>query len=180
MPGNATSAHPRSRGEHTRGQGSGIDAGGSSPLARGTQVPTERRISDERLIPARAGNTLSRSSAPPSQPAHPRSHGEHGSLAYAWKCHFGSSPLARGTHARARLRHRRRRLIPARAGNTRYSAHRLLAHTAHPRSRGEHCRHIQDQPGRCGSSPLARGTLPHERRVGAVRRLIPARAGNTY
>ena len=177
-------------------------AHGSSPLARGTQVPTERRISDERLIPARAGNTSSTGGAKPQCSAHPRSRGEHVVHGRRQTSVLGSSPLARGTNTRKPCLPdgltsgssplargtpiatvpdvEVARLIPARAGNTRYSAHRLLAHTAHPRSRGEHCRHIQDQPGRCGSSPLARGTLPHERRVGAVRRLIPARAGNTY
>ena len=45
--------HPRSRGEH----GSGFGSGGSSPLARGTRHEATRYCVHRRFIPARAGNT---------------------------------------------------------------------------------------------------------------------------
>ena len=51
-------AHPRSRGEHTPRAHIDYSAAGSSPLARGTlhiQIIAHR---GDRLIPARAGNTL--------------------------------------------------------------------------------------------------------------------------
>ena len=132
-----------------------------------------------RLIPARAGNTSSTGGAKPQCSAHPRSRGEHVVHGRRQTSVLGSSPLARGTPIATVPDVEVARLIPARAGNTRYSAHRLLAHTAHPRSRGEHCRHIQDQPGRCGSSPLARGTPIEQLEEVVEVRLIPARAGNT-
>ena len=54
-----------------------VAAFGSSPLARGTRNTIKHFNILIRLIPARAGNTISGRSiaAPPS--AHPRSRGEH-------------------------------------------------------------------------------------------------------
>ena len=51
-------------------------------------------------------------------PAHPRSRGEHDMAALTLSCACGSSPLARGTHSIAAQLVGRKRLIPARAGNT--------------------------------------------------------------
>ena len=53
-------AHPRSRGEHAPGSGAFEFALGSSPLARGTQGGVRVEISNNGLIPARAGNTVRR------------------------------------------------------------------------------------------------------------------------
>ena len=50
----------------------------------------------------------------------------------------GSSPLARGTRAEQRDAGPRRRLIPARAGNTHMTDALEACVAAHPRSRGEH------------------------------------------
>ena len=91
----------------------------------------------------------------------------------------GSSPLARGTRGFLRRRCLRRRLIPARAGNTRFSRSRITAGSAHPRSRGEHAYPLYRRPHQRGSSPLARGTLRMGFCVIFLARLIPARAGNT-
>ena len=72
-----------------------------------------------------------------------------------------------------------RRLIPARAGNTRVPRIVSMILTAHPRSRGEHCAGGAKQGFGGGSSPLARGTLARCVCLLARLRLIPARAGNT-
>ena len=54
-----TTAHPRSRGEHTPASTSPSISGGSSPLTRGAQpMPSVIRII-KRLIPAHAGSTRS-------------------------------------------------------------------------------------------------------------------------
>ncbi len=50
--------HPRSRGEHQNTFSAVPGAAGSSPLARGAQAQGHRRASGERIIPARAGSTL--------------------------------------------------------------------------------------------------------------------------
>ena len=52
-----TTAHPRSRGEHSGPLWSRAHPRGSSPLARGTRSPTRGKLAAFRLIPARAGNT---------------------------------------------------------------------------------------------------------------------------
>ena len=49
-------AHPRSRGEHTKYPNTTAYKRGSSPLARGTWVSDRRGPESARLIPARAGN----------------------------------------------------------------------------------------------------------------------------
>ena len=91
----------------------------------------------------------------------------------------GSSPLARGTLRQQAGPDRERRLIPARAGNTRSCASPFSGTPAHPRSRGEHgCEHSMEFPD-AGSSPLARGTHGRDLAGPGLPRLIPARAGNT-
>ena len=111
-------AHPRSRGEHWLVHLRVVVSCGSSPLARGTHEYNPRYVSHIRLIPARAGNTAFVSMSRLITSAHPRSRGEHlvGSSSVGLGC--GSSPLARGTHAKYDVATCNHRLIPARAGNT--------------------------------------------------------------
>ena len=92
------SAHPRSRGEHASGKLSQITSGGSSPLARGTHFSKIPSGWSWRLIPARAGNTPHHAAGAGFGAAHPRSRGEHGTIAPKSMLSHGSSPLARGTH----------------------------------------------------------------------------------
>ena len=97
------------------------------------------------------------------------------------RCRYaGSSPLARGTLHFLKPSRSHPRLIPARAGNTTRAYTPTVVCSAHPRSRGEHRRH--DKPFRrlSGSSPLARGTRCAGGCRRRLRRLIPARAGNTF
>ena len=153
--------------------------GGSSPLARGTHYTLLLTIGCCRLIPARAGNTCGQIQLRNLHPAHPRSRGEH--IAYVrWLVGgLGSSPLARGTRGQPPGEAGRRRLIPARAGNTRVLGGTSAFLPAHPRSRGEHMLNHYQSMIFDGSSPLARGTQSGEPEQEGVTRLIPARAGNT-
>ena len=175
----ASPAHPRSRGEH-RSVLCSVPAGvGSSPLARGTQQALAYYRAVARLIPARAGNTSSRRHLAGLSPAHPRSRGEHVTVAGCSWGYTGSSPLARGTRTLPFEKRLSARLIPARAGNTELNLVTLSPAAAHPRSRGEHLHSFAAEMVNDGSSPLARGTpewLDNEREKD---RLIPARAGNT-
>ena len=137
----AASAHPRSRGEHSKFPLNRPPDCGSSPLARGTQFPAESYPRGFRLIPARAGNTPSslRRSGPCA--AHPRSRGEHRSVKAIASILYGSSPLARGTLRQRSRRRITQRLIPARAGNTRALADTSGSISAHsPLARGTHNR----------------------------------------
>ena len=90
-------AHPRSRGEHTTVCKTHLTGFGSSPLARGTLFAEITRRPNERLIPARAGNTSPPRSQPYRLAAHPRSRGEHMACRKCGVVGTGSSPLARGT-----------------------------------------------------------------------------------
>ena len=174
-----SSAHPRSRGEHSRQQQEEAGHFGSSPLARGTRTDRPERIPALRLIPARAGNTLPKDSVKSLRAAHPRSRGEHPAAGTHAIPSVGSSPLARGTpHTRINARSHTR-LIPARAGNTFQRLCEYHARAAHPRSRGEHSPFVPVILKDFGSSPLARGTLALCNDSTVYVRLIPARAGNT-
>ncbi len=56
--------HPRACGEHSSGATDNLGITGSSPRMRGTQLGPERKHQLKRFIPAHAGNTCSKSSAP--------------------------------------------------------------------------------------------------------------------
>ena len=91
----------------------------------------------------------------------------------------GSSPLARGLPGELPELLRLGRIIPARAGFTRGRSASSPAARDHPRSRGVYAEPSQDMRNRVGSSPLARGLLEAEDLGGAIKRIIPARAGFT-
>ena len=111
------------------------------------------------LIPARAGTTRSLLHPTGVGWAHPRSRGDHLSIAAPTGVNAGSSPLARGPRITRASPVGGGGLIPARAGTTRGA--------------------VLSAGGLHGSSPLARGprfdALTGENRAG----LIPARAGTT-
>ena len=156
--GDPSTAHPRSRGEHTIQSRAPSSRWGSSPLTRGTRALLRPRCTCQGLIPAHAGNTTQRPVMALCTWAHPRSREEHSSTARISKPPPGSSPLARGTrHSRTTARVSPG-LIPARAGNTNPASARKGHGGAHPRSRGEHAADRRHRPANQGSSPLARGT----------------------
>ena len=197
--GSRDSVHPRAGGEHGKHFAPGVVERGSSPRGRGTLRDPVRGRVVRRFIPARAGNTSSHSRDPMRSPVHPRAGGEHAN-ALATGSHsggssraggehedtkgleedaIGSSPRGRGTHRHHRARGRRRRFIPARAGNTTGSWRRSRARTVHPRAGGEHRSPSAPNAPVTGSSPRGRGTHRVGLAVVAVHRFIPARAGNT-
>ena len=67
--------HPRSRGVYEGFSLDGSPDPGSSPLARGLRRRTRGSFNPRRIIPARAGFTLSRASSEPMRWDHPRSRG---------------------------------------------------------------------------------------------------------
>ena len=91
----------------------------------------------------------------------------------------GLSPLARGTLTAWYAESHPERFIPAGAGNTEASNIWWTKRTVYPRWRGEHCTRRVLATGHPGLSPLARGTLRQPPASPAVRRFIPAGAGNT-
>ena len=154
--------HPRAGGEHDLSTSPPRWYIGSSPRGRGTHVFGRRRNSDDRFIPARAGNTRRRTASSVTGSVHPRAGGEHlmrlGAV-MSRTIPAGSSPRGRGTpglHLRGQAEDR---FIPARAGNTHFSVLPLFRPTVHPRAGGEHLKSGKIGRVNVGSSPRGRGTL---------------------
>ena len=171
--------HPRSRGVYEILHMRSSTMIGSSPLARGLPRRRPRIKARLRIIPARAGFTMTVFFTLIRIRDHPRSRGVY---VYFHNLRFdgnGSSPLARGLPAEDLAGDTSGRIIPARAGFTRPTARRARGGSDHPRSRGVYePRTTRWRPGP-GSSPLARG-LHVERQASAVGLgIIPARAGFT-
>ena len=134
---------------------------------------------ESRFIPAGAGNTCTAKPQPLTSSVYPRWRGEHTGGKRRIGAKIGLSPLARGTRHDRTLSDRRRRFIPAGAGNTvrRTVSKRHCA--VYPRWRGEHIEGEALDDVTVGLSPLARGTRLHARRYSGLYRFIPAGAGNT-
>ena len=111
--------HPRLRGEHAGRYQEFLFVLGSSPPARGTRYRYVRDYASRRFIPACAGNTSAQQEQHHSATVHPRLRGEHAYWRSITEDPGGSSPPARGTRRARHVRRRRRRFIPACAGNTR-------------------------------------------------------------
>ncbi|CQK61032.1 Domain of uncharacterised function (DUF2825) [Salmonella enterica subsp. enterica serovar Typhimurium str. DT104] len=114
----SSAVYPRWRGEHGHYERIGADAGGLSPLARGTQELNSLTVEDLRFIPAGAGNTPDKSFFSCSCSVYPRWRGEHGKATPFFIDLAGLSPLARGTLDVDEELLNRCRFIPAGAGNT--------------------------------------------------------------
>ena len=152
---------------------------GSSPRVRGTGYARIAGDSRTRFIPACAGNSKNCQAAVSSNPVHPRVCGEQVTGAPGTPSVNGSSPRVRGTGCWLRGVRRRRRFIPACAGNSRVSAFPAPQLSVHPRVCGEQSIIQSSSWPRYGSSPRVRGT-GGERGGGVVReRFIPACAGNS-
>ena len=171
--------HPRSRGVYHGRPSTGPRAGGSSPLARGLLSVALRPVCGARIIPARAGFTVKCLFMIAHSPDHPRSRGVYRPRRLSRRTRAGSSPLARGLRTYPRLRAGARRIIPARAGFTRWGRRRRGGGRDHPRSRGVYIVDRRPYSGGPGSSPLARGLRHRARRPAPGEGIIPARAGFT-
>ena len=174
------SVHPRARGEHIQGAQIGQTLSGSSPRTRGTPGKRWTRSTVWRFIPAHAGNTGSGKGSGRKKSVHPRARGEHMALNGKKFKSGGSSPRTRGTPHSFRRLCPRRRFIPAHAGNTAFRPRLKGRWAVHPRARGEHVSGFYAHGKNVGSSPRTRGTQQIEDAGAAIRRFIPAHAGNTY
>ena len=115
---------------------------------------------------------------PAANSVHPRTGGERNRSDRPSASSSGSSPHGRGTPERARVRHPRRRFIPARAGNAVHCRFRANFASVHPRTGGERRPMMQLNLFIIGSSPHGRGTPDIVAEEGVPARFIPARAGN--
>ena len=146
---------------------------------RGTLRNVGQKLDPIRFIPAGAGNTRKRTSGLLREPVHPRGCGEHRRCRSTSRGCDGSSPRVRGTLRNAFRIYRKRRFIPAGAGNTASRAGPRRGSTVHPRGCGEHVGCCIRAGRMNGSSPRVRGTRGGDTIDEAVGRFIPAGAGNT-
>ena len=152
--------HPRSRGVYLRQLIAARELPGSSPLARGLLDGDISGAINTRIIPARAGFTNVCSLQVARCSDHPRSRGVYLRTQFRHGRMRGSSPLARGLRRSVASIVREARIIPARAGFTRWNVYDGGDAEDHPRSRGVYVSSTyRSQPIR-GSSPLARGLPP--------------------
>ena len=147
---------------------------------RGTQSGSRSIALQLRIIPAHAGNTLTKLQMILQVWDHPRSCGEHSVIENIEKDEPGSSPLMRGTHLFKKKKQGSRRIIPAHAGNTNRLIKRPGSSPDHRRSCGEHLSRCRKAAALFGSSPLMRGTRKARSVMNADERIIPAHAGNTW
>ena len=152
---------------------------GSSPLARGLRDDFSLAHFRGRIIPARAGFTPCGSNTCANCRDHPRSRGVYSTPGRKRRRRPGSSPLARGLRRQSAGDHRRRGIIPARAGFTFTFGVANRVVSDHPRSRGVYEPVTAYKGGTVGSSPLARGLRTVLPCRSANAGIIPARAGFT-
>ena len=135
-----SAGHPRESGEQIRPRRVGLPTIGSSPRERGTGSDPQGRTPDDRVIPARAGNSA------------------RSALIFSWS--IGSSPRERGTDPVPQSPDLAGRVIPARAGNRTFTSSRRCAAAGHPRESGEQDCLQNAATKSLGSSPRERGTAP--------------------
>ena len=128
--------HPRSCGANFRHPVCQTMRFGSSPLVRGQPNDIASRPCLERIIPARAGPTISHAMCFIISSDHPRSCGANLIANIRSVYGDGSSPLVRGQLEQLRDILSRVRIIPARAGPTGASSKAFRRHPDHPRSCG--------------------------------------------
>ena len=170
--------HPRVCGEQANNSKFGLMGDGSSPRVRGTGEEHVNGWTDNRFIPACAGNSLDGSKLSRVWTVHPRVCGEQSKSTLRPAARCGSSPRVRGTERFRRQLENGGRFIPACAGNRicKRTTHRKA--TVHPRVCGEQEAADIQSPIQNGSSPRVRGTAGVPVVVVILVRFIPACAGN--
>ena len=98
--GGYITVHPRLRGELNLRSDNVSEAGGSSPLTRGTRESGRVCYLIARFIPAYAGNSVADGLGLCSFKVHPRLRGELICETGKYSLEDGSSPLTRGTRSR--------------------------------------------------------------------------------
>ncbi len=150
--------HPRTRGEHMSLPQFIIIRTGSSPHTRGTCKKLIAEALFFRFIPAHAGNIAMTLLPLFNITVHPRTRGEHETVARKLVEDLGSSPHTRGTCVHDRMHNAVYRFIPAHAGNISPGRSGRTRKTVHPRTRGEHKNGTRNTKYLVGSSPHTRGT----------------------
>ena len=174
-----SSDHPRACGANSFRLSKFTSYAGSSPRMRGKPCSVVYYPFCYRIIPAHAGQTRLPGRCSCRWPDHPRACGANEFSPRSYGPRTGSSPRMRGKPQRRRLRHARRRIIPAHAGQTRRVERAAFLITDHPRACGANtfCRTIALLKD--GSSPRMRGKHGTDADDAVRVRIIPAHAGQT-
>ena len=171
--------HPRACGANVVGDLMHVPVYGSSPRVRGKPDRVVRVPDVGRIIPARAGQTMRHRPPNHEHADHPRACGANCFSRTGASAGSGSSPRVRGKPGDRHLPAVRRRIIPARAGQTLPASRSRASPTDHPRACGANAGSFLVSGFGHGSSPRVRGK---RKRIGkhiGVGRIIPARAGQT-
>ncbi len=114
----ANSDHPRACGANLLRPQQPRCGLGSSPRMRGKRDPCTIRLSEDRIIPAHAGQTTLIATPKPSASDHPRACGANYEKMASPEGHVGSSPRMRGKLGAGLSDTATVRIIPAHAGQT--------------------------------------------------------------
>ena len=130
---------------------------GSSPRVRGKPGRGFDMEFEHRIIPARAGQTLTCHSQSFGVPDHPRACGANEGRGSDARIGAGSSPRVRGKPRAKTCRRLEGRIIPARAGQTLTRPSDGVEGTDHPRACGANSAVFLILSMEAGSSPRVRG-----------------------
>ena len=149
--------HPRACGANFSNALHCSSGDGSSPRMRGKLMTKNNVLTEERIIPAHAGQTDASLVTLRRHPDHPRACGANLTSAFRGNINVGSSPRMRG-----KLLHRRTpveifRIIPAHAGQTLVNCIGRTNVSDHPRACGANSSVVSSSICFSGSSPRMRG-----------------------
>ena len=171
--------HPRACGANSSARRISGASHGSSPRMRGKRVRVLLELGVNRIIPAHAGQTIAPRYQQTMCPDHPRACGANRQKKLPTPRQNGSSPRMRGKRRLLFVFHCFLRIIPAHAGQTRFSP-RAAGHTSdHPRACGANGVDALWDKLKDGSSPRMRGKPVRCVVDIVVLRIIPAHAGQT-
>ena len=171
--------HPRACGANANWIRLSCPPRGSSPRMRGKHVLPYSGTAQGRIIPAHAGQTRIASTEVTYRPDHPRACGANHASHVFGRFNHGSSPRMRGKRRCQSAGRTCGRIIPAHAGQTDSYAHCFFDGSDHPRACGANSTRYNARHMPTGSSPRMRGKRGRNVRVIALRRIIPAHAGQT-
>ena len=149
--------HPRACGANLNASSSQTARNGSSPRVRGKPGRGFDMEFEHRIIPARAGQTLTCHSQSFGVPDHPRACGANEGRGSDARIGAGSSPRVRGKPRAKTCRRLEGRIIPARAGQTLTRPSDGVEGTDHPRACGANSAVFLILSREAGSSPRVRG-----------------------
>ena len=149
----------------------------SSPPARGSSRLSVSVYSHGRVVPARAGIFPGGTGGAAVKPRRPRPRGDLPYRKHPKRMLLASSPPARGSSRRARIRAGRRRVVPARAGIFPVCRGWVTRSPCRPRPRGDLPQRLPGEWQLTPSSPPARGSSRPRRRRLRSAHVVPARAG---